>query len=85
MKVQEIADHEGDEIHLKFAHTDLLLGFRFLADMIDRLAFVLVVIVETIALSATILTMPMGNSDNSRLDTLRKLADDFDDACGDHC
>ena len=83
-KVQEIADHEGDEIHKTFEHDDLLLGFRFLADMINRLFFIIVVFVEILAFSATILTMPAENSrDLSRHENLLTLEHDYQKSCND--
>ena len=82
-KVQQIIDHEGDEIHKTFEHDDLLHGFQFLADMINRLAFLLIVIAEIVAFSATILTaLPAGQSDIARLETVRLLELD---ACEGNC
>ena len=72
-EVKQIADHEGDEFHKTFDHDDLLLGFKFLADMLNRLAFVLIVVAEIVAFCSTIVTMPAENAGNFRLETLKKL------------
>ena len=81
--VQQIIGHDGDDIHKTFEHEDLLHGFQFLADMINRLFFLLIVVAEIIAFSATILTtMPASNSDIVRLKTVRLLELD---ACEGKC
>merc|ERR1739838_1230648 len=73
-KVQEIVDHEGDEVHKSFEHEDLLHGFQFLADMINRLFFLLIVVAEIVAFSATIfVTLGSSHSDAQRLETVRYL------------
>ena len=73
-KVQEIIDHEGDEVHKSFEHDDLQLGFKFLADMINRLCFLVIVLAEIIAFSATIFaTLGSSHSDAQRLETVRYL------------
>ena len=38
--VNEIADDTEDNIHRRLPHEDRLLGFQFLADMLNRLAFI---------------------------------------------
>ena len=71
-KVIEIVRHEGDELHKTFEHHDLSLGFKFMADMMNRTFFLITVLVEIVAFSATILTaIPTGNS--SRLAILKGL------------
>ena len=71
MKVQAIIDHEGDEIHKSFEHSDLLLGFQFMADMINRLFFVIIVLAEVIAFSASIFTTMGKDSEDVRLEDVR--------------
>ena len=74
LKVQEIAEHDGDDIHKSFEHDDLQLGFQFLADMINRLFFLLIVLAEIIAFSATIfVTLGSSHSDDVRLETVQQL------------
>ena len=81
--VKQIIYHDGDDIHKTFEHEDLLHGFQFLADMINRLFFLLIVVAEIVAFSATILTtMPASNSDIVRLKTVRLLELD---ACEGRC
>ena len=73
-KVMEIIEHEGDEVHKTFDHDDLSLGFQFMADMMNRIFFLLIVLAEIIAFSATILTaIPVGDSNTHRLDVLKDL------------
>ena len=73
-KVMEIVEHEGDEIHKTFEHDDLKLGFMFMADMINRVLFFLIVIAEIIAFCATILTsITAGSSATDRIDVLVDL------------
>ena len=73
-KVMEIIEHDGDFIHKTFKHEDLLLGFQFMADMMNRIFFLLIVLAEIIAFSATILTaIPAGDSNTHRLDVLKDL------------
>ena len=74
LKVKAIVEHEGDDIHKSFEHDDLKLGFQFLADMINRVFFMLVVLAEIIAFSATILmTMGSRHSDDARLEAIKQL------------
>ena len=73
-KVMEIIEHEGDDIHKTFDHDDLSLGFKFMADMLNRAFFTLIVIAEIIAFAATILpTIPAGDTDKHRLQILATL------------
>ena len=73
-KVMEIIEHEGDDVHKTFDHEDLALGFKFMADMMNRMFFLLIVLAEIIAFSATILTaIPVGDSNTHRLDVLKDL------------
>ena len=66
--------HEGDDIHKSFEHDDLKLGFQFLADMINRLFFILVVIAEIVAFSSTIfVTMGSQYSTDARLEAIKSL------------
>ena len=53
--VVQIAQHSSDDLHVKFDHEQLLEGYQFYAEMINRLMFVLVVVVQCIALFATII------------------------------
>ena len=71
--VQRIADHPTDEIHKDFEHEELLLGFQFLADMINRLFFILIVVGEIIAFCVTILNTVASHSADGRLDMIKKL------------
>lgn len=63
---------ENDEVfHDEIDHEQLALGFRFLADMINRLCFLLVLIATLVAFSLTILkTMIETSDDITRLDSL---------------
>ena len=73
-KVMEIIEHEGDDIHKTFDHDDLSLGFKFMADMLNRVFFTLIVIAEIIAFAATILTtLPAGDTNTHRLEILQDL------------
>ena len=47
--VDEIADDPEDNIHKRFPHEDRLLGFQFLADMLNRLTFSIITIAQLIA------------------------------------
>ena len=40
------ANHPTDDIHKDFDHEHLQLGFQFLADMINRFMFVIIVLVQ---------------------------------------
>ena len=71
--VQKIADHPTDEIHRDFDHEELRLGFQFLADMINRLFFVLIVVAEVIACAVTIISTVTSHSANGRLDMIKQL------------
>ena len=55
--VQKIADDEEDEIYKRFEHEERLLGFQFLADMINRLFFLLIVLTQIAAFCATIIPL----------------------------
>ena len=82
-KVIQIAEHEGDDLHKTFDHDELLLGFQFLGDMVNRLFFMLLVIAEVIAFSSTILpTVQSGSSEGAQLETVRLLELE---ACGGNC
>ena len=73
-KVMEIIEHEGDEIHKTFQHDELSLGFKFMADMMNRMFFLIIVVAEIIAFSATILTaITAGSSNTIRLAVLMGL------------
>ena len=73
-KVMEIIEHDGDDLHKTFDHDDLSLGFKFMADMLNRVFFTLIVIAEIIAFATTILaTVPAGHTDNHRLEILQEL------------
>ena len=73
-KVMEIIEHEGDEIHKTFQHDELSLGFKFMADMMNRMFFLIIVVAEIIAFSATVLTaIPVGGSDAHRLSVMTDL------------
>merc|ERR1711935_784874 len=52
--VTKIARHPTDNIHKDFGHKELQLGFQFLADMINRLMFVVIILVQIGALCGTI-------------------------------
>ena len=72
--VMKIIKHDDDELHKTFNHDDLLLGFKFMADMLNRVFFTLIVIAEIIAFAATILpTIPAGDTNKHRLQILAKL------------
>ena len=73
MTVRRIADHPTDEIHKDFDHEELQLGFQFLADMINRLFFILIVIAEIIAFCVTIATTIASHSADGRLDMIKQL------------
>ena len=53
--VIEITEHPTDDLHTKFDHEDLQHGFQFFADMLNRLIFAIVIIVQCTALFATII------------------------------
>ena len=73
-KVKQIIWHEGDELHKTFDHDELLIGFQFLGDMINRVFFLLLVLAEIIAFSTTILmTIRAEYSDTAKLAKLIQL------------
>ena len=73
-KVMEIIEHDGDEIHKTFDHDDLALGFKFMADMMNRMFFLIIVVAEIVAFAATILTaIPSGDTGTNRLNVLNDL------------
>ena len=55
--VDEIADDPDDNIHKRFPHEDRLLGFQFLADMLNRLVFTFITLTQFI--SFFILVVPL--------------------------
>ena len=71
--VQRIADHPPDEIHKDFEHEELLLGFQFLADMLNRLCFLLIVVSEIIAFCVLILNTVAHQSVDGRMDMIKRL------------
>ena len=71
--VLRIANHPTDEIHKDFEHEERLLGFQFLADMINRLFFLLIVVAEIIAFCTTILNTVGSHTATDRLDLIKKL------------
>ena len=54
LTIIKIANHPTDDIHRDFSHEDLSLGFKFLADMINKVAFVLVILIQAGFLCGTI-------------------------------
>ena len=52
--IQKIADHPTDDIHRDFSHEDLSLWFKFLADMINKVSFVIVTLIQVGFLCGTI-------------------------------
>ena len=54
-------------------HEELKLGFQFLADMINRLFFIVIMICEIIAFSVTILGTVGSQSDVARLTVIKAL------------
>ena len=54
-------------------HEEAKLGFQFLADMINRLCFLLIVVCEIVAFSVTILTTVGSQSDVVRLNVIKQL------------
>ena len=55
--VNEIADDTEDNIHKRFPHEDRLLGFQFLADMLNRLAFICISLVQFIAFCVLVIPL----------------------------
>ena len=53
--VKKIAHHPTDDIHKEFDHDSLSLGFKFLSDMLNRLCFLIVVLIQIATLASTIL------------------------------
>ena len=52
--VLEICNHPTDDIHCHYEHDDLHLCFQFYADMINRVAFHLVTLVQVITMFTTL-------------------------------
>ena len=52
--VLEISAHPTDDLHKKFGHDLLQHGFQFYADMINRVVFVAVILIQVITLMTTI-------------------------------
>ena len=63
----------ADEKTERCDHEEAKLGFQFLADMINRLCFLLIVICEIVAFSVTILTTVGSQSDVVRLNVIKQL------------
>ena len=53
--VKEIANHPTDDIHKDYDHDSLHLGMQFFSDMINRICFIAVVLVQIGALCGTII------------------------------
>lgn len=53
--VKEIANHPTDDIHKDYDHDSLHLGMQFFSDMINRICFIVVVLVQIAALCGTII------------------------------
>ena len=59
-----------------YDHESRLLGFQFLADMVNRLTFCLMTVAEFVAFSVTVFGTMTKSSD--RLEVLRQLEGDAD-------
>ena len=71
---RKVSPENDDYSNGAIEHEQLALGFRFLADMINRLCFVLVLVATMVAFSLTILkTMIESNDDTKRLTFLDNL------------
>ena len=68
-----IADDEEDEIHKRFKHKKRLLGFQFLADMINRFCFILIVIIEIVAFFTTIIPLYIAYNTSDKNDIIDQL------------
>ena len=73
IEVQELADHPTDELHKHFEHEKLCIGFQFLADMINRLFFIITVFSEITAFFALIVSTMTSHSADGRLDIIKRL------------
>ena len=71
--VEEIADDEEDEIHTRFDHGERLLGFQFLADMINRLFFLLIVLTQIAAFCTTIVPLYVRYTFSDKEDIIDEL------------
>ena len=55
--VTNIAEDTEDNIHKRFPHEDRLLGFQFLADMLNRLAFICISVTQFIAFCVLVIPL----------------------------
>ena len=76
--VKQIAHHPTDDIHKQFDHDNLSLGFKFLSDMLNRLCFVVVILVQIASLASTILPaaiLYISTSSDDHKELLKTLID----------
>ena len=73
--VNEIAEDTEDNIHKRFPHEDRLLGFQFLADMLNRLAFICITVTQFIAFCVLVIPLytRFPTSNKSILTELKKF------------
>ena len=66
--VNQIADDEENQVFDQFEHEERLLAFQFMADMINRLCALLIVVSEAIAFFSTVVPLyaryMLSNGDN---------------------
>ena len=63
--VDEIAEDPLDNIHKRFPHEDRLLGFQFLADMLNRLAFTFITLAQFISFCKLVVPLYVKYPDSS--------------------
>ena len=74
--VLKIANHPNDEIHRDFDHEQLSLGFKFFSDMINRIAFITLVLIQLATLFSTIVPAAHNYSGTTE-ELLRELDPDY--------
>ena len=52
MKEIAEAEEESEEFYKRFDHDDLKLGFQFFADMLNRIAFLVITLILVISFAA---------------------------------
>ena len=73
--VEKIANDKEDKVYTRFDHEERLLGFQFLADMINRLFFILIVLTLIVAFCATIIPLYVKYKFSDQEDLIDQLND----------
>ena len=71
--MEQIANDKEDRIYTRFDHAERLLGFQFLADMINRLFFLLIIFTEMITFFTTIVPLYAQYNADEKADIIEQL------------